>query len=230
MLASGAFRSLVEGSIGPLLAEASVLASAELPFSTVKLVFVLGWFCLCLYLVQRVDDNPLVPVKYRSTIQVASLFVGPLIFLGLRLLDSAGSGMLGGTSTKAAGKPKSLLGAGNGRAKDLLVDIVPRTKAFFLNFWYSRRRKEVDGTKLQLFDSSGTELSQIYGHGESRSASRHVLDLTVQIIDNALQQRASDILIDPVDQSLTPFGCAWTAPCEACGSSREKRPDRSSTA
>ena len=61
-----------------------------------KLVFVLGWFCLCLYLVQRVDDNPLVPVKYRSTIQVASLFVGPLIFLGLRLLDSAGSGKLGG--------------------------------------------------------------------------------------------------------------------------------------
>ncbi len=200
MFVSSAIQSLVGGSLGPLLAQASVLGSGELPFSPVKLVFVLGWFCFCLYLVQRVDDNPLVPVKYRSTVQVASLLVGPLIFMGLRLMDATRSGKLGGSSLNAAGKPNGPGGA-SGRAKNPWADLVPRAKSFLTNL-FKRPAKTVDAAKLQLFDASGTELSQIYGHGDGRTASRHILDLTVQIIDNALQQRASDILIDPIDQSL----------------------------
>jgi type II secretory ATPase GspE/PulE/Tfp pilus assembly ATPase PilB-like protein len=60
--------------------------------------------------------------------------------------------------------------------------------------------KNEEGPKFRLFDSSGNELSEVYGHGDEGSGDRKFLDLTTQIIDNALKQRASDILIDPKDR------------------------------
>jgi type II secretory ATPase GspE/PulE/Tfp pilus assembly ATPase PilB-like protein len=53
---------------------------------------------------------------------------------------------------------------------------------------------------LQLYDSTGRALSEIYGRGNG-SEGRDVLNMTTQIIDSALKQRASDILIDPQDRA-----------------------------
>ena len=162
-----------------LLAEADAPASAiPLAFSPVKLIFLLGWVYLCLYLVQRVDDSPLVPSRYKSILYVVTLFAGPLVFLGLVLADTKKSAQQGSP----------------------FADIVQRLRDAVLRIWHSGAPELEDDSTLRLFDSTGTELSEIYGHGESRAADRHVLDLTVQIIDDALQQRASDILIDPKDQ------------------------------
>jgi type II secretory ATPase GspE/PulE/Tfp pilus assembly ATPase PilB-like protein len=61
------------------------------------------------------------------------------------------------------------------------------------------------GTKertIKLLDSSGTDLKEIYGHGKMRRQDSHILDLTEEIIWNALQDRASDILIDPKTDSV----------------------------
>ncbi len=162
-----------------MLAEADAPASAiPLAFSPVKLILLMAWVYLCLYLVQRVDDSPLVPSRYKSILYVVTLFAGPLVFLVLVLSDTQKSARQGSP----------------------FVDVVQRLRDAVLRIWHSGAQKPEDDSTLRLFDSTGTELSEIYGHGENRAADRHVLDLTVEIIDHALQQRASDILIDPKDQ------------------------------
>jgi len=54
---------------------------------------------------------------------------------------------------------------------------------------------------LQLFSSSGADMAEVYGHGDLRSGDRQTLNLTMEIINDAVRQRASDILIDPKDQT-----------------------------
>lgn len=165
-------------SVCSLLAEAGQSASTiALPFSPVKLVFLLGWFFACLYLVQRVEDSPLVPAEYRAMLHVVTLFLGPLVFLALVVMDTQQPGSRSG-------------------------NFVDRIKHAFLGIWRSRVREVEDDTTLRLFDAMGTELSQLYGHGESRSGDQKFLDLTIQTIDEALRHRASDILIDPKDHAM----------------------------
>jgi type II secretory ATPase GspE/PulE/Tfp pilus assembly ATPase PilB-like protein len=158
------------------MAETDVPAPPSLSISPIKLLLLLGWFYLCLYLVRRLEDTPLVPPRYRAVLSVISLFVGPFVFLGLILAD-----------TKSTGKQDNSF-----------AGLIHRLRGAFFGIWDSRERGDDD--TLRLFDSTGTELSEIYGHGENRAADRRILDLTVETIDSALQKRASDILIDPKDQ------------------------------
>jgi general secretion pathway protein E len=172
----GLFLSLATSACSVLAEAAESAPPGTLPFSPVRLVFLLGWVYVCLYLVQRVEDSPLVPAEYRSMLHVVTLFFGPFVFLALVVID--------------AQRPGSRSG-----------NFFDRVKHAFLGIWRSRVRVVEEDTTLRLFDATGTELSQLYGHGESRSGDRKFLDLTVQTIDEALQRRASDILIDPKDQA-----------------------------
>jgi type II secretory ATPase GspE/PulE/Tfp pilus assembly ATPase PilB-like protein len=54
-------------------------------------------------------------------------------------------------------------------------------------------------SNITLLDSSGRHIKEIFGR--SKGADRHVLKLTEQIIYDALESRASDVLIDPRDES-----------------------------
>jgi len=165
---------------GLLLAQVGDAAlTAGLPFSIWRLVFLLGWVYLCLYLVQRLEDTPLAPARYKPLLYVITLFFGPLVFLGLIVADAQKSGKRGGS----------------------FADFLHQLRSAFRSIWRSRRKSVEEDMTLRLFDSTGTELSEIYGHGENRTGDRNILDLTVQIIDDALQQRASDLLIDPKSPS-----------------------------
>ena len=99
-----------------LLAEADAPASAiPLAFSPVKLILLLAWVYLCLYLVQRVDDSPLVPSRYKSILYVVTLFAGPFVFLVLVLSDTKKSAQQGSP----------------------FVDIVQRLRDAVLRIWHS---------------------------------------------------------------------------------------------
>ncbi len=173
----GLFQSLAS-SVLLLLAQADAAASTmPLPISLWRVFFLLGWVYLCLHLVQRLEVSPLVPNRYKSLLYVITLFAGPLVFVGLVLADTRKS---------------------NG-SDNPWADFLQRMHGAVLSIWKSRKRAVGDEATLHLFDAAGTELSQLYGHGD-RSGDKKFLDLTVQIIDGALQQRASDLLIDPKDQ------------------------------
>ena len=124
--------------------------------------------------------NPLVPSQYKSAVQVISVFAGPVVFLALMVMNK-----------KEFDKHVNPL-----------VGLMERAQDAIMSIWQGGQDSgaEEDST-LQLFDSAGTELSEIYGHSDGRSGDRKCLDLTARIIDNALKQRASDILIDPQDRS-----------------------------
>ncbi len=57
-------------------------------------------------------------------------------------------------------------------------------------------------SEISLLDTSGRNITEIYSHGRAKSQDRHILDLTEQIILEALTERASDILIDPRDNMI----------------------------
>ncbi|MEN6406600.1 MAG: GspE/PulE family protein [Thermoguttaceae bacterium] len=152
-------------------------SAVGLPFSIFALAVIVGWVLACLYLAQRAGDSPLVPNAYRSAIQVASLWLGPAIFLALVLSD-----------TKRTGK------TGNP-----LVDLIYRLRDATARIWHSQDVQETSEDSLRLFDATGNELREIQGHGQHRGEDRSSFELTVQLIDQALIHRASDILIDPKD-------------------------------
>jgi len=161
-----------------LLAQAAD-SEASLGFGPLKLVFWLAWFYACLYLVKQTESSPVVPLKYIPLVRVAMLFAGPVVFVILVLIDTKNSPEEG----------------------NFLVRVIKRARnqissAMRLNLANQQEQE----SKLQLFDSLGTELSQIYGRSNMKAGDRSVFDLTAQIIDNALQSRASDILIDPKDE------------------------------
>jgi type II secretory ATPase GspE/PulE/Tfp pilus assembly ATPase PilB-like protein len=64
---------------------------------------------------------------------------------------------------------------------------------------FARVRKH---SVLKLLNSSGRNIKEIYGHGDRKRKGDRILDLTEQIVADALDRKASDILIDPVDESM----------------------------
>ena len=175
MATLGLLQSLALVSVAPLWAEGDPTSITSLPFSLVKLVLLLGWVYSSLYLVRQVESTPLVPGRYKPLLAVVTLFVGPLVLLGLVLAEKR-AGDQGNTFSR----------------------MVERAKEAILRLWYARSRDGEEET-MRLFDSLGTEISEIYGRTQ-KPGDRNVLDLTIQIIEDALKQRASDILIDPKDQ------------------------------
>jgi general secretion pathway protein E len=152
------------------------LSSASLSFNPIKLVFLIGWIYLCLYFVQRVQFSSLVPNNYKSIANVATLFLGPILLFVLLAIDILKKSVEGRRSIFEILKEK-------------LQDASAGVR--------SLRFGSKDKIALRLLDSSGRSITEIYGHGKSKREDSHILELTEQIVANALEERASDILIDP---------------------------------
>jgi type II secretory ATPase GspE/PulE/Tfp pilus assembly ATPase PilB-like protein len=166
-------------AVGLVLAQADFLGSdSSLAFSPVKLVLLLAWVYGCLFVAKWVGDSGMVPVRYLPVLRVVSLLVGPLVAAAVLVSESSKS--------KEQGSPLARL-------------FRQASKSFTKAVRRGGQSDADQEPKLQLFDSLGTDLQEIYGHGQK--ADKHVFNLTIQMIDNALMQRASDILIDPKDQN-----------------------------
>ena len=149
------------------------------PVNVLALIVLLAWVYASLFLAQRVKDNPLVRKRYKATVQIVSLFFGPVVFLVLVLMDKRQFD----------------------KHVNPVVGLVLHAQDAISGLWRRQEPEKKHETLLQLFDSTGTELSQIYGHNNGRSEDMSSLALTSRIIENALKRRASDILIDPKDRS-----------------------------
>jgi general secretion pathway protein E len=163
------------------------LGSAELSFNPIRLVLLVGWVYLCLYLVQRAYFSPLVPKGYKTLVNVVTLFTGPFLLLLLFILD-------------AARKSR-----GTGDSFWLVLKRQTRHLGQQLRQWLAALRwpqsEPQEETAFRLLDSSGRSIDEVCGRGDAKHADARILDLTETIIADALERRASDILIDPKDQS-----------------------------
>ena len=161
------------------------LGSADLSFNPIRLVLLVGWVYLCLYLVQRAYFSPLVPKNYKTLANVVTLFTGPFLLLILFILDTARKSRGTGDSFWLVLK----------RQIQHLGQQLPQWLAA-LHWPHSEPEDE---TALRLLDSSGRSIDEVCGHGDGKHADARILGLTETIIADALERRASDILIDPKD-------------------------------
>jgi len=157
------------------------LSVVSLPFNPIKLICLVVWVYLCLYFVQRVQFSPLVPKNRKLAANIVSLFAGPILFLVLSIADIAREFSKG---------HRSILEI----VKERLQNAIAHVRS-------SRSARLKDDSTIKLLDSSGKSINEIYGHGDSKRQDTHILDLTEQIIADALERRASDILIDPKDEA-----------------------------
>lgn len=160
---------------------AATLSQIDLPFNPLRLAILIGWFYLCVYSVQRIHFSPLVPKPYKTVANVVTLLTGPFLLLTLVVIDAA--------------KKSS-------RNREHFWDVLKQQLHHALTAIHSHRSEEdEDSAALRLLDSSGRSIDEIYGHGDARRADARSLDLTETTIANALERRASDILIDPKNES-----------------------------
>jgi hypothetical protein len=118
------------------------LSSVTLPFEPAKLIGLIGWVYICFYFVQRTQFSPLVPKKYRSIAKIASLFTGPLLLFVLLIVDAR----------------KRSLESNQG--------IFAVIKEQLQHISASLASKEESA--IQLVDSSGRSITDIYGHGKGK--------------------------------------------------------------
>ncbi len=162
--------------------EVSSVSETSLPFNATRLVFLVVWFYFCLYFVQRAQFSPLVPKKYKTISYIISLVAGPILFLVLIIIDTA----------KKSSKSDS----------SLFETIAEQLRNIIANIRSIKPKLRKQASTIKLLDSSGRSINEIYGHSSSKRKDSHTLDLTEQVIARALDQRASDILIDPTGDSI----------------------------
>ena len=159
----------------------SPLQAVTLPFNPVKLIMLIGWVYLCLYLVQRVQFGLLVPKNYKAIANLATLIAGPIVLGGLIVIDSV---------RKSAASGRTFAET----LKTQIETLIEKIRSV-------RFAKAEEDSAIMLLDSSGRNIHEIYSHGRSKSHDSKILDLTKRVIFDALRDEASDILIDPKDIS-----------------------------
>jgi len=170
--------SIANASAG---ASGPVLSLVDLPFNPLRLMLLVAWFYLCVYLVQRVHFSPLVPSNYKAYANMVTLFTGPFLLLTLFLLATA-------RKTQ--------------QTREGFFDVLKREIRKAVQAIRARQsRVEEDETALRLLDSSGRSIDEIYGHGDAKREDAQTLGLTESTIADALDRRASDLLIDPKNES-----------------------------
>ena len=165
----------------PAYAGAAHTPAAALPFSPIRLIGVVVVFYLFVYCVQRVEFSPLVPKKYRAAANITTLLTGPLLLIVLFVAEAV---------RKSSERQESFLQT----FRNQIVHMVNKWKA-------GRAAAAEDESALRLLDSAGRTLDEIYGHGDVKKADSRTLDLTEKMIADALERRASDLLIDPKDEA-----------------------------
>jgi type II secretory ATPase GspE/PulE/Tfp pilus assembly ATPase PilB-like protein len=139
------------------------------------MALLIGWFFLCLWLAQRSQYSLLVPKDKKATAALLTLLTGPVAFVLFLSTDLV---------------KKSL------QTQSSVIELL---KEFIVNAF--KTETSSDEFSINLFDSAGRNIKEIYSHGKS-SRDLQVLDLTTQIIWKGLELDASDILIDPKDNSV----------------------------
>ena len=153
------------------------LLPVKLLFSPLRIVFLILWFYLCMYLVQRFQYSPIIPKKLKTGMNVLMLFFAPFILLIFIMAEAA---------QRIQDHSVSFLEAVE-RAFGKAVQVVD------LGHFSGARGK----SSIILLDALGRNLFEVYG-AKDNNDDKHILEHTHRIISGAVDQLASDILIDPV--------------------------------
>lgn len=174
--------SILLNSVPGPVAGVQVPLLGELAFSLPRLILLIAWVYLCMYCVQRLQYTSLADGKYRVPASLAALVAGPLLLLVLFLSD---------TIRKNRHSPDRLTTVLVRQIQEIIANIRS----------HRAKTKHRDDSELRLLDTSGRSIDEVYGRTKEQKHDARILDLTESTIADALQRRASDILIDPKDET-----------------------------
>ncbi len=153
-----------------------------LPFDPIRLVLLIAWIYVGMYCVQRIEVGALVPEAYRAFASLITLVTGPTLLFILAVIAAAQQSQ------------RSRRGF-----FDVLKEQLQQALAGIQSI--AGRSKE-DEESIRLLDSSGRSMDEIYGHGHAGGhEDARILDRTEALVADALDRRASDILVDPKGES-----------------------------
>jgi len=150
----------------------------KLLFSPLRIVFLIFWFYLCMYLIQRFEFSPIIPKRLKGPMNVLMLLFGPFVLLVFVIAEALQRVQDHSISFFEAVK----------RALGKAVQVVD-----FSHFAGARGK-----SSIILLDSLGRNLFEVYGNAKNSKDDKNILEHTHRIISTAVEQLASDILIDPV--------------------------------
>ena len=170
------------GSLGLVLAQ--VVKPEQLPanimlFSPLKLIGLIAWFYTCLYFVQVIEFSSLVSKRNKAIANVATLVLGPVLYMILVWKDTFGKGQ------------QKVVGLG---AKICLL--FEKASSNFRSIGFLGAR---GNSAIILLDTSGKSLAELYSQRGDTHHVKNTLKLTEHVIMQAIDECASDILIDPKD-------------------------------
>ncbi len=155
------------------------LPNLELFFSPLRIVFLVFWFYLCMYLVQRFESSPIIPGKLKAGMNVLILVFGPFVLFVFVILEAFQKVQQYGMPFFKAVK----------RAISRANEIVD----------FGHLADTRDTPPITLLDALGRDLLEVCSSDkDNKHDFQHILKHTQGIIANAIEQLASDILIDPV--------------------------------
>lgn len=157
--------------------------NTELLFDPLKLAALIFWFYLCVYLVRRMDASDLISRKYKPFSNILLFITGPLFVFVLIVVDAV---------RKADEQDASIFQT---LKIALGKTVMPAKKS---NIGGARGQES-----LVLLDPSGKSLSEVFGRAKQAHGGRETLELTENLIGDAVGLLASDILIDPASSSTS---------------------------
>lgn len=166
-------------NIRPFLDILAQYNSGTLPFSPLRLLALVAWVYTCLYCVQRIQFSPLIDVRHRTPAKLSAFLLGPFAIGAIVLVVAL---------RKSAKSNTSFFDILKTCSGELVIDI---RKLGTL----SRPGKDA----IRLLDSSGRSLDEVYGHNLQKRQYQGTLQVTEELISDAIKEKASDILIDPKD-------------------------------
>lgn len=153
----------------------TALPAPQLVFNPFLLVGLIIWFNVCLDSVQRVQINPGIPASYRLPAMVAAIVLGPFVVIAALLLAGAQERLT---------QPR----------RSLAERLQARLKA-----WRGERNED-KGSEIKLVSQSGRTLAEVFGEGADQNANK-IIRLTHRLMNRALTEKASDVLIDPTEKN-----------------------------
>ncbi len=157
----------------------AIAAAVELLFSPIRLGFLIFWFYLCMYLVQRFEFSPLISDRFKAWINLLMLVAAPFVLFALLLFAVIQKIQETGSTFVDA-------------AVSTLANAVQNIK--YPKFTGSR-----GGSSIILLDPTGRNINEIYGGQSTNDDTRQTVANAERLISDAVEMLASDILINPTE-------------------------------
>lgn len=157
--------------------------SPQLPYSPLKLVLLVGWFCLCLYSVRRTYRSPLISDRFTDAACLVALFTGPLLLVVLFIVDT-------------------VCQVADGRMP--LRRVVPY---IFHTIFHV---EPPESPSVQLMTEDGQSLDQVLGHAESDDKQSQEHETPMHTEDTPIEQRP--VVVDLIGDTDLPVAAQPALP------------------